>query len=164
VTEAQKIAAKRYRSTPEYRARHAADSRAWRAANKEKIRAINKRNYEKNREEYVQYSRDYRATKPEKVLASQRNYRARHPEWGNVCWAKRRARKRAQTPITANEEFIRQFYITAARITACTGIEFHVDHVWPLSRGGEHHEDNLQVLPGGINQRKADRIPAECLI
>lgn len=34
------------------------------------------------------------------------------------------------------------------------GKKMHVDHIKPLARGGLHHEDNLQILPIGINMRK----------
>jgi 5-methylcytosine-specific restriction endonuclease McrA len=32
-----------------------------------------------------------------------------------------------------------------------------VDHIKPLSRGGLHHEDNLQYLPWLENRRKGNR-------
>lgn len=34
------------------------------------------------------------------------------------------------------------------------GHKLHVDHVMPLSKGGAHHEKNLQILPIGLNMRK----------
>lgn len=37
------------------------------------------------------------------------------------------------------------------------GKKMHVDHIRPLSKGGAHHEDNLQILPIGINMRKGVR-------
>jgi len=39
------------------------------------------------------------------------------------------------------------------------GHKMHVDHVIPLARGGLHHEDNLQILPAGINMRKGVSCP-----
>ena len=30
-------------------------------------------------------------------------------------------------------------------------IDFHVDHIQPISKGGLHHPDNLQILPNWLN-------------
>lgn len=35
---------------------------------------------------------------------------------------------------------------------------YEVDHITPLSRGGLHHEDNLQYLPWRVNRSKSNRI------
>lgn len=37
-----------------------------------------------------------------------------------------------------------------------TGIEFHVDHHHPLSKGGSHHPSNLWVIPATENLRKSN--------
>jgi 5-methylcytosine-specific restriction endonuclease McrA len=39
------------------------------------------------------------------------------------------------------------------------GYKMHVDHVVPLAKGGLHHEDNLQIIPIGINLRKGVKCP-----
>lgn len=65
---------------------------------------------------------------------------------------------------------IRAIYAEAMRIEAIVancplfdlpelGHKMHVDHVMPLSKGGLHHEDNLQILPAGINMRKGASCP-----
>lgn len=36
---------------------------------------------------------------------------------------------------------------------------FHVDHRWPLSKGGTNRRGNLQPLCAQCNLRKGDRIP-----
>ena len=46
-------------------------------------------------------------------------------------------------------------------MTKMTGRTYHVDHVVPLAKGGLHHENNLVVMRGDINQRKAARIIPE---
>jgi 5-methylcytosine-specific restriction endonuclease McrA len=37
--------------------------------------------------------------------------------------------------------------------------EFHVDHIWPLSRGGEHSYANVQAAHPLCNIRKNGRVP-----
>jgi len=34
---------------------------------------------------------------------------------------------------------------------------YEVDHIKPLSKGGLHHEDNLQYLPTLVNRKKGNR-------
>jgi len=54
---------------------------------------------------------------------------------------------------------IEQFYLLAERLTKDTGIQYTVDHIKPLMKGGLHHEDNLQVITLEDNSRKRDRYP-----
>ena len=49
---------------------------------------------------------------------------------------------------------IRELYLEAQRLTQETGVEHHIDHIQPLSKGGEHLLINLQVLPAGENIKK----------
>ena len=71
--------------------------------------------------------------------------------------AKRKQQIAAGPPGSA--AIIRQFYIMAARLTKCTGFPWEVDHIIPLSRGGAHHENNLQVITKAANSRKRDKLP-----
>jgi 5-methylcytosine-specific restriction endonuclease McrA len=81
--------------------------------------------------------------KPDKEIAAsnaarQARYRARH------------GYNRAYAP-TANKEKIKQIYENCP-----TGYE--VDHIIPLSKGGLHHEDNLQYLTITENRSKGNRV------
>lgn len=57
-----------------------------------------------------------------------------------------------------SKEIIRCFYDLRARLSNCTGIIFHVDHVVPLARGGSHSPCNLQVITSIANMRKHARL------
>lgn len=62
-----------------------------------------------------------------------------------------RARKYAATPTDADRKLIQEIYDTCPE-------GYHVDHIQALSRGGLHHQDNLQYLPISENCKKcADR-------
>jgi len=80
--------------------------------------------------------------------------------------ARRRAKKRrnrvkmgsiGNTP--EDTKVIEVIYEACRRVSKCLGIAFHVDHIYPLSRGGKHHPSNLQLLPAKINLRKRSKIP-----
>ena len=51
----------------------------------------------------------------------------------------------------ANRKLIKEIYLMCPK-----GHE--VDHIIPLSRGGLHHQDNLQYLPKKINRKKGNRM------
>ena len=90
-------------------------------------------------------------------------YHSAHPDIARTNNIKRKNKTRIDP--TANPAIIRQFYLMRDRVSQCTGIPFHVDHITPLSKGGLHHEGNLQVLPAGINLRKSSRLlPADQVI
>lgn len=68
-----------------------------------------------------------------------------------------RTRKLGQMPPSANSILIREFYSEAERKTLETGIIHHVDHKIPLSAGGLHHQDNLQVITAKENWLKGGK-------
>jgi len=74
----------------------------------------------------------------------------------NKHTAQRRARiKKASTKLTyIEEQLIKQYYEHSTRLKNKLGIEFHVDHIVPLTLGGLHHPSNLQVVPARWNMRK----------
>jgi len=79
--------------------------------------------------------------------------------YNNAKAAKRRAWKLKQTPLDANQEEISRIYKICSDINARAGkILFHVDHIVPLSKGGLHHQDNLQILRAEDNLKKGSKI------
>jgi len=62
---------------------------------------------------------------------------------------------------TWNREIMRTIYQVSDRVTHCTGIEHHVDHIIPLARGGRHSPDNLQVITAALNYLKSGKTPEQ---
>jgi 5-methylcytosine-specific restriction endonuclease McrA len=54
--------------------------------------------------------------------------------------------------------FVKGFYEMADRVSRCTKISFEVDHIMPLSKGGSHSAQNLQLLPEYWNIRKGPKL------
>jgi len=65
--------------------------------------------------------------------------------------------KNALTP-DADYDKINEFYIKAKMLSVDTGIPHEVDHIIPISKGGIHHQDNLQILTMSENRRKHNRV------
>ncbi len=74
--------------------------------------------------------------------------------------AKRRAWKRKQTPpLTLTEhQQVAAIYKRCQDLTESTGIPHHVDHIMPLSKQGDHHPNNLQILTAAENMKKGAKI------
>lgn len=57
----------------------------------------------------------------------------------------------------AEKAQISELYRHSRKLTRETGVKHHVDHIKPLSAGGEHHPSNLQVIPATDNLRKGSK-------
>ena len=75
---------------------------------------------------------------------------------------RRKQRLHEQTPqLSAEEqELIQQIYVQRDRLNQAAGfIQYHVDHIIPLAKGGLHHPGNLQVIKASDNVRKGAKTP-----
>ena len=112
-------------------------------------------------------NRRYRERHPEKVHAKNRIASARHYQENRAEYiSKSRARKTGYADalrFASNEEkaAVRAIYQESSRLTKETGISHHVDHILPLSLGGEHAAYNLRVVPASENQAKYNTFSAE---
>jgi hypothetical protein len=75
----------------------------------------------------------------------------------------RRRRARIKTPESANRLAILKIYRKAHLMTLIIGRQYDVDHIIPVSRGGLHHEDNLQILTHAENIRKSNKLMSPLL-
>ena len=57
---------------------------------------------------------------------------------------------------TKDKQLARWVYFMSVKLTETTGIKWHVDHIKPLSRGGAHSLDNLQIVPATWNLQKSN--------
>ena len=71
-----------------------------------------------------------------------------------------RAKKYSDAAVLTQEEHERilTIYKECAKLTEETGVQHHVDHIHPISKGGKHHPDNLQILTATENIRKSNKL------
>jgi len=115
--------------------------RKWYFKNKDHRNAAQRAWYENNKERHLANCEVWAANNRDKKVAS---------------YAKRRALKKNQTPdLTELEKAkIEHVYWMAQDCRAVSGETYHVDHIQPISKGGLHHPDNLQVMHWQDNLRK----------
>lgn len=131
--------------------------------NKEKILIGVAARYQENREELLAYQKEYVLENWDKV--HERN-RVNGRKWNrenkgrrNAISSQYRARKFNGIVADSDPEEIARFYLLAQNLTLEKGERYVVDHIIPLSRGGKHHQNNLQVVSEKDNLQKANRYP-----
>ena len=124
----------------------------------------------------IQRKQDYRSKNKKLISESGRAYKKRNRERINAYnrahyklnkgsyfarIAKRRAKLLDNTPqdilrcSTENQRVI-EVYKLREVISKATGVKHHVDHIWPLSKGGPHWSGNLQIITAEENFKKGD--------
>jgi hypothetical protein len=78
-------------------------------------------------------------------------YHKRKRAIANEAWQRYHAKQKAQTPPDADLKLIQKIY------EECPA-GYEVDHIVPVSKGGLHHQDNLQYLPMSQNRRKGNKL------
>jgi 5-methylcytosine-specific restriction endonuclease McrA len=94
-----------------------------------------------------------------KVAARTREYRKRHPEMMREAKAKRRGIGRLPRGTVKRIGEAQRWKCAVCRCDIHDG--YHMDHIMPLARGGEHAPNNLQLLCGPCNLRKSAKHPVD---
>lgn len=135
-------------------------------ANKEAIAEKRKAYYEANKEAIAEYLKGWYQANKEVISERHKAYKEANRPLMNELKAAREAKKKKNTP-----KFIRDCPVDKQRrafaynlsrlLTEKTGVQHHVDHMWPISDGGPHWSGNLQVIPAVDNLSKKDKVDEE---
>jgi len=135
------------------RARYAADpskkkarASARYAAKREEIKAASRERYRADPDRHNEYSKVWREANPEKYAAAQRAHQARRRQ------AERDGDFVGQDWLDLLEEFDNACAYCSAR-----GVKLEVEHMTPLSRGGQHTKGNIVPACEACNDRKYTR-------
>lgn len=149
-----------------------ARKKEYREKNIEKFRQRDRDNYKKDPaksmagvrkaqiargDEYLEYMRA--SNQRRKASGKNADYRAKNKARMNAHTVAYQAAKTNQTPSWFDFDLVEVQYKIAARISEITGIQHHVDHVYPL-RGklvsGLHVQGNLRVIAYDANIAKSN--------
>lgn len=174
VLRARKNAAKRaryarLREDTEAHERHLAARRARRAERRDEINRKQREAYAANPDKVLASVRDYRTRNPNAAYEATKRWSEKHPEQHRELQRRAQQRRRARRR-DAFVEAIDELVILERADGMC-GIcggdvdpfDFHVDHIVPLARGGQHSYENVQPAHPSCNWRKQHRLPEEVL-
>ena len=140
--------------------------RSYQKANKEEIASKRKRYYEANKEKIAAKHKTYSEANKEEIAAYRRSYKKANKERYASMTARRKALKLKQIPVHLREcphekKRLVQIYKLRNILSEATGVQHHVDHMWPLADGGPHWSGNLQVIPAEENLSKSASVCEE---
>ena len=142
----------RYREDEEFREKKKRDVKKYRLENpeiaKEKDKLYRAKNKEKIAERKKAYAQKYKERDRPKYLA---HTRARQLKLKNAI------------PIflqdcSKEKNDVEKIYRLRQILDKATGIEHHVDHMWPISDGGPHWSGNLQIITAKENLTKGSSV------
>lgn len=154
-------------------------AKAYRENFPEKYRAALKAWALKNKEKKLADAIKWALNNPEKVKKSkqkwrdthkehQANYRIknkdRYRERSHIYVATRRARKQTNLGFVSDDIVLKLQKSQKGKCVACkTSIvkKYHIDHIYPLSKGGSHDDKNLQLLCPTCNRKKNAKHPID---
>lgn len=131
----------------------------------ERTREVARKWHWENRERKLEYNHGWYAANREHAAEYARQWREANPERTRARGARRRARKRgALCTECVDRRVVLESYGGICGICGDTvdPLNFHVDHIVPLSRGGDHTYANTQPAHPTCNLRKRDKLPEEC--
>ena len=131
--------------------RYYALQRKRRAENPERTKAQSAKH--RNPEKARQYAKEYAANNPEKIKARFKRYLDKHRAESYEKWSFSISRKMGCE--FADRIRLLEIYKRAVELTKQTGVLWSVDHIIPLSFGGHHRPENVQLMPALINQIKS---------
>jgi hypothetical protein len=139
------------------------NNKKWYIKNKQKHNLNSNKNYQNNKATYNTRSKKWHNENKEKHELLNTLYRQNNRALFRTYYSKRNAYKKNAVPSflkSCKLEKLRilNTYKLSMSLSKATGIEHHVDHMWPLSDGGPHWSGNLQVITATENQIKHAKV------
>lgn len=155
------------RSAIGYQTRCKVCEKKYREDNSERIEQY----FKDNREQIAAGSAEYYRRNRDKIKSWRRNYYANEGHLKvRLASNERHAKKISSSDGTVTPEFIELlFYAQDGCCMSCGKAfennkgSFHIDHIFPLSKGGEHISGNIQLLCPKCNLKKGSKVVIDML-
>lgn len=120
------------------------------------IREYDKKRYEENREDVLEQNKEWREKNKEQMRECRKKWREENPHLHREYNQRRRALKKAALPHLSKNDNLALKLLSEE--VSMLGEGWHLDHIVPLSKGGLHHPDNLQIVRSSYNLSKNDKL------
>lgn len=136
----------------------------WREANADR-HAENAKNWRiNNKSRSDQNRREWRRKNPDRAAMLAKRWRMNNPKKQRIIMFNRNCITRGLRHIVKHGAIERLFMLQNGKCTYCkTSVSevFDIDHITPVSRGGDNNEHNLQLLCPSCNRSKRDKTHEE---
>lgn len=98
------------------------------------------------------------------IRSRAKKWRDAHPEKVSVYNQQRRVRINKASGSHTSDDILRIFSLQKGRCAYChkkVGKKYHVDHIHPLSKGGDNNATNLCIACASCNTSKGSQLPHE---
>ena len=149
-------------------------SRAWHHANKSRVSEYQKNYYQENLEYHRCKAAKYRDENRSKLIGKSREWyeknqdkAKRYRQSRSKDYATHARNRRARILLNGGEhtqgDIDKIYDLQSGRCALCKSAlsSYHVDHVYPLAKGGSNGPENLQILCPSCNMKKNDSDPIE---
>ena len=137
---------------------------AYYLSNRDDILAKRKIYHIEHQAERIHKQHKYYETNKKQILEYKKKYAQTEAGHSNKLSIEAGRRSKMRIALSEDERVkVKDIYIKAQRLSKNTGTDYHVDHIIPLSKGGLHHPDNLQILTATDNLRKSSKICPDML-
>ena len=162
IVERSKAAERQARYKMRHPERVVAANRKWGDTNFERKQAYNKRWWIENRDKSSIYHKRTRLNHPEKEALRQKIWREANPEMVREYCRRRMALRRKVTIGKVDILALLAEWDGSCGICYLPVIgNYHIDHIIPLTKGGAHSQNNLQVTHPSCNMSKGNKILEE---
>ena len=155
----KKISKRWYENNKEHTKKYA---KLWREKNPERHKANNKQWREANSEKCKAKSKKWAEENPERIKELSKKWNANNKDRKRMLAARRRARKKNAEGTHTVEDIKWLLKKQKYKCIYCKKSlkkKYHVDHIYPLSKGGGNDKFNLQILCPTCNRRKNAKDP-----
>lgn len=151
-----------------YRERHHEKAMAsvtkWRHEYPDRAKASKAKYYSSNKEKVKNSNDLWKSKNIQKVKKMRIDWNAANPERRRLSHQARRVAKK-MTGGMLSKGIISKLYKLQCGKCACCGFplgnDYHLDHIMPLSLGGHHTDDNIQLLLAKCNLQKNRKHPVD---
>ena len=146
--------------------RKAATNKAWHEANPDRHKALMNAWREDNKEKKVASDKAWYEDNKERKAATNKAYCEANPGYIAAKSARRRALQLKLIPAhlkdcPVEKRRVRDIYKLSNLISKVTGVQHHVDHMWPLSDKGPEWSGNMQIITARENLTKNASVDLE---